>query len=136
LSLDLLLPRRPAAVRTEGIHGILPADEVNPSVLAQVANPSPERRWRPRRCSIRPRGQPILENGPVLPNRALSDRQPGGCTRSMDASVLSLPTVSELRGYVLETLCAHDRLDPQTTPLYQGLITRRGQPCGLFFQAQ
>jgi hypothetical protein len=49
--------------------------------------------------------------------------------------VVSLPTLDELRQYVHQTLCRHDRLDPEQTPLYQGLITRKGRNCGLFFQA-
>ena len=53
----------------------------------------------------------------------------------MDA-VVSLPTLEELRRYVLDTLCSHDRLDPSQTPLRHALIQRRGRPCGLFFQAQ
>jgi hypothetical protein len=53
----------------------------------------------------------------------------------MDA-VVSLPTLDELRRHVLLTLCAHDRLDPGQTPLFQGVILRRGKPCGLFFQIQ
>jgi hypothetical protein len=52
----------------------------------------------------------------------------------MEAFV-SLPTLEKLRDYVLKTLCAHDQLDPRQTPLYQGVIQRRGRPCGLFFQA-
>jgi hypothetical protein len=51
----------------------------------------------------------------------------------MDA-VVSLPTLEALRDYVFRTLCAHDQLDPKQTPLYQGVIERRGRPCGLFFQ--
>src|SRR5262245_25839471 len=53
----------------------------------------------------------------------------------MDA-VVSLPTLDELRRHVLATLCAHDRLDPGLTPLREALVTRRGRPCGLFFQVQ
>lgn len=53
----------------------------------------------------------------------------------MDA-VHSLPTVEELRRHVLEVLCSHDQLDPGQTPLRQATITRRGRPCGLFFQVQ
>lgn len=53
----------------------------------------------------------------------------------MDA-VVALPTLDDLRGYVLKTLCAHDHLDPKQTPLYQGLVNRRGKPCGLFFHVQ
>lgn len=51
----------------------------------------------------------------------------------MDA-VVSLPTLDELRAYVFHALCAHDNLDPQQTPRYEGAIHRRGQACGLFFQ--
>jgi hypothetical protein len=53
----------------------------------------------------------------------------------MDA-VVSLPTLEELRRHVLQTLCARDNLDPGQTPLFQGVVTRRGRPCGLFFQIQ
>jgi hypothetical protein len=53
----------------------------------------------------------------------------------MDA-VVSLPTLDDLRQYVLATLCAHDQLDPKQTPLFQGVVKRGGRPCGLFFQIQ
>jgi hypothetical protein len=53
----------------------------------------------------------------------------------MDA-VVALPTLEELRRHVLVTLCSHDQLDPDQTPLLQSVVTRRGQPCGLFFQVQ
>jgi hypothetical protein len=51
-------------------------------------------------------------------------------------TVAGLPTVEALKDHVLQTLCAHDRLDPEQTPLRQSLITRSGRPCGLFFQVQ
>ena len=51
-------------------------------------------------------------------------------------SVAFLPTVDELRRHVLQVLCQHDHLDPEQSPFSQGLITRRGKPCGLFFQVQ
>jgi hypothetical protein len=51
-------------------------------------------------------------------------------------SIACLATVDELRLHVLSMLCHHDRLDPEQTPLNQALITRRGRPCGLFFQVQ
>ncbi len=51
-------------------------------------------------------------------------------------TVASLPTLEDLRKYVLKTLCKHDNLDPEITPLHQGLMTRAGRNCGLFFQAQ
>jgi hypothetical protein len=47
-----------------------------------------------------------------------------------------LPTLEELKKHVLLKLCEPDRLDPNQTPLLQSVITRRGLPCGLFFQAQ
>jgi hypothetical protein len=51
-------------------------------------------------------------------------------------TVVSLLTLDELRRHVLTTLCGHDQLDPEQTPLYQAVIARRGRPCGLFFQVQ
>ena len=51
-------------------------------------------------------------------------------------AVASLPTLDELRHFVLKALCAHDHLDPAQTPLHQAVITRSGRPCGLFFQVQ
>jgi hypothetical protein len=50
--------------------------------------------------------------------------------------VVSLPTLDDLRTYVFRTLCEHDHLDPQQTPLMQGVIKRAGRPCGLFFHVQ
>jgi hypothetical protein len=51
-------------------------------------------------------------------------------------AVVALPTVEELRKHVLQTLCAHDRLEPGNTPLHQAIIKRSGRACGLFFQVQ
>jgi hypothetical protein len=53
-----------------------------------------------------------------------------------EPAVVALPSIDELRQHVLRTLCAHDQLDPQQTPFFQGLVKRSGRPCGLFFQAQ
>jgi hypothetical protein len=53
----------------------------------------------------------------------------------MDA-VASLPTLDDLRRHVLETLCQHDHLDPDQTPLHQAVIKRSGRPCGIFFQVR
>ena len=50
------------------------------------------------------------------------------------AAVASLPTLEELRSHVHLTLCHHDALDPQQTPLWKGVVTRRGKPCGLSFE--
>lgn len=54
----------------------------------------------------------------------------------MHTAVAALPTLDELRRHVLDTLCAHDLLEPTATPLHQALIKRSGRPCGLFFQVQ
>jgi hypothetical protein len=51
-------------------------------------------------------------------------------------TVASLPTLSDLRRHVLETLCRHDNLDPNQTPLHQAVIKRSGRACGLFFQVK
>ncbi len=48
--------------------------------------------------------------------------------------VAALPTLDDLRTHVFLTLCHHDNLDPQQTPLDQAVITRSGKPCGLYFQ--
>jgi hypothetical protein len=50
--------------------------------------------------------------------------------------VAALPKLTDLCQYVLNILCRYDNLDPMQTPLQQALITRHGQPCGLFFQVQ
>jgi hypothetical protein len=50
--------------------------------------------------------------------------------------VVALPTLEELTIHVHLKLCQPDRLDPAQTPLLQTVITRKGKPCGLFFQAQ
>jgi hypothetical protein len=53
----------------------------------------------------------------------------------MDAD-LPLPTLDGLRRHVLDTLCGHDQLDPEQTPLREELVVRSGRPCGLFFHVQ
>lgn len=50
------------------------------------------------------------------------------------SEVLRLSTLDELASHVHLTLCGHDRLDPDQTPLQRSLILRRGKPCGIFFQ--
>lgn len=50
--------------------------------------------------------------------------------------VACLPTLEELRRHIHQMLCGHDNLDPTQTPLFEGVITRKGRPCGLFFQIQ
>jgi hypothetical protein len=54
----------------------------------------------------------------------------------MDTPVVPLPTVEQIRGYVRQTLCERDRLDPGQARLREGLVKRHGRPCGLFFQVQ
>ena len=49
---------------------------------------------------------------------------------------IRLPTVEDLRRHVLQTLCAHEDLDPRYTPLREALVQRHGKPCGLFFHIQ
>ncbi len=51
-------------------------------------------------------------------------------------AVAALPTLDDLRRHVHRALCAHDNLDPAQAPLYEGLVLRRGRPCGLFFHVQ
>ncbi len=53
-----------------------------------------------------------------------------------DPDVVAVRDLEELRRFVHRTLCRHDRLDPEQTPLLCGVIKRAGQPCGLFFQAE
>jgi hypothetical protein len=50
--------------------------------------------------------------------------------------VIRLPTLPELCRHVHEELCRSDQLDLGQTPLRQAVITRRGKPCGLFFQVE
>jgi hypothetical protein len=47
-----------------------------------------------------------------------------------------LATMDQLRRHVHEVLCRHDHLDPEQAPLRQAVVTRRGRPCGLFFQVE
>jgi hypothetical protein len=54
----------------------------------------------------------------------------------MDVTFAALPTLDELRAHVHQVLCQHDRLEQSQAPLHQGVVTRKGKPCGLFFQIQ
>jgi hypothetical protein len=51
------------------------------------------------------------------------------------ANFAALPSLDDIRRHVLHTLCSHDQLDPEQTPLKEALVMRSGRPCGLFFQA-
>lgn len=50
--------------------------------------------------------------------------------------VVCLPTMESLLQHVHHVLCDKDKLDPIQTPLQKSLITRRGRPCGLFFEVR
>jgi hypothetical protein len=54
----------------------------------------------------------------------------------MQITVAALPKPEDLQNHVLKLLCQHDSLEPGQTPLHRAVITRRGKPCGLFFQVQ
>lgn len=54
----------------------------------------------------------------------------------MQSTVLSLPTLQELRTHVHQTLCSCDRLDPAQTPLDVALLKRAGKPCGMTFHVR
>jgi hypothetical protein len=54
----------------------------------------------------------------------------------MTLPVVPLSTFTELRDYVRRTLCERDRLDVEQARLRQGLVRKRGKPCGLFFQVE
>ena len=54
----------------------------------------------------------------------------------MDTFVASLPTIDELRAFVLDKLCSTDRLDPTQVTMRQAIIHRAGRTCGLFFQVE
>lgn len=50
--------------------------------------------------------------------------------------VANLPTLEDLRRYVHQTLCDHDKLDPLQAPLHQAVINRKGEPCGILFEVR
>jgi hypothetical protein len=54
----------------------------------------------------------------------------------MQIRVVSLPALDDLRSHVRLTLCQHDNLAVEQTPLHEAAITRSGRPCGLFFQVK
>jgi hypothetical protein len=55
---------------------------------------------------------------------------------NMDLKFVSLPTLDELKSYVLQFLCAKDQLDSEQTVLSESLILQSGRPCGIFFHVQ
>jgi hypothetical protein len=54
----------------------------------------------------------------------------------MTTNFVSLPTLDELKSFVVKVLCAQDRLDPEQTELRHSLIHQAGKPCGLLFRIQ
>jgi hypothetical protein len=51
-------------------------------------------------------------------------------------TVVSLPTLDELRRYVHAALCERDSLDPAQSPLRESLILSGGRPCGLLLEVR
>lgn len=54
----------------------------------------------------------------------------------MDVPVVALPTIDELQRFVRQTLCEHDRLDPDQTPMFEAPLLRRGEVCGTIFHIE
>jgi hypothetical protein len=54
-------------------------------------------------------------------------------TVSAPATVVSLPTVAELKAFIHKELCGLDQLDPAQSPLRATPIQRRGQVCGAVY---
>lgn len=54
----------------------------------------------------------------------------------MDVTFAAFSKLDELRAHVHQVLCSHDRLDPIQAPLHEAVVSRKGKPCGLFFQIQ
>jgi hypothetical protein len=112
-----------------------------------VENPLELPSWLAR-AARRLRRQVVLRRQRLNPRWASADKEvqasPGQSTRPifwrpyphMTTSTRSLPTLEHLRQHVRETLCERDKLDPLQTPFFQGLVTRVGKACGLFFQVQ
>jgi len=51
-------------------------------------------------------------------------------------TVVALKTCIELRRFVRQVLCDHDRLDPHQTPFFQAMLRRSDKPCGLYFEIE
>jgi hypothetical protein len=54
----------------------------------------------------------------------------------MSITVAPLPTLDSLHEYVRQALCAHDRLDPPTTPFFAAEIRRGGRLCGFLYHIE
>jgi hypothetical protein len=51
-------------------------------------------------------------------------------------SVIKLPSLDKIKEHIHQELCAHENLDPRSTPLQMNKITRSGKACGMFFQVK
>ena len=51
----------------------------------------------------------------------------------MQPGVQRFDSLPELRDFVIETLCARDRLDRSGVRVSERLLVRSGRPCGMFF---
>lgn len=45
----------------------------------------------------------------------------------------SIQSLNELREYVYDQLCQHERLVPGCFPMTERVLTRRGRACGMYF---
>jgi hypothetical protein len=54
----------------------------------------------------------------------------------MSLPVVPLPTLAGLHDFVKQTLCAHDRLEIESTPFFVSRLMRDGQPCGYLFHIE
>jgi hypothetical protein len=51
----------------------------------------------------------------------------------MPTDTQRLDDLNSIRQYVTETLCEKDRLETNSFPLYERVLTRGGSPCGVHF---
>jgi hypothetical protein len=54
----------------------------------------------------------------------------------MTVPVVPLPTLDDLYTYVKQTLCAHDRLEVESTPLFAAPVMRGSRCCGYLFHIE
>jgi hypothetical protein len=50
--------------------------------------------------------------------------------------VIAMASLEALSDFVRRTLCEHDRLDPEQTPLFHTVVKRTGKPCGILFHIE
>lgn len=51
----------------------------------------------------------------------------------MSSEKLCIESLDDLRTFVAETLCYRERLAPGAFPLFERILHRDGQPCGIHF---